>query len=174
MTKWALLAVVGFLGCSVSLSAQERLRSVPFTLNQPGRSVIGNHGDLLSTLSSSYYSMPALMLLDGRRLSLSYGYDWIEPMPPDFLPELSTRPARVSAATTAWQDLRNKTLEVQPKPFSYAYGEVSVFYGTSTGGKFSREVKQGHIFGEMGNDKTRISVGASYENSRGHVPRFGR
>ena len=98
------------------------------------------------------------MLLDGRRLSLSYGYDWIEPMPPDFLPELSTGPARVSTAATAWRDSGDKTLKMQPKPFSYAYGEVSVFYGTSTGGKFSREVKQGHIFGEMGNDKTRISV----------------
>jgi hypothetical protein len=174
MTKWALLAGVGFLGCSVSLSAQERQRSVPFTLNQPGRTVMGNRGDLLSTLSSFYYSVPAPMLLDGRRLSLSYGYDWIEPMPPDFLPELSTRPARVGTATTAWRDSRDKTLEVQPKPFSYAYGEVSVFYGTSTGGKFSREVKQGHVFGEMGNDKTHISVGVSYEDSNGHVPRFGR
>ena len=173
MTKWALLAVTGFLGCSASLSAQETQRSVPFTLSQPGRNVMGSHGDLLSMLSNSYYNTPSLMLLDGRPLSLSNGYDWIEPMPPDFLPELSAEPARVSTAR-ARRDSRDKTLEVQPKFFDYVHGEVGVLYGTSTGGKFSRELEQGYIFGEMGNDKTHIIVGASYEHSSGHVPRFGR
>ena len=43
--------------------------------------------------------------------------------------------------------------------------------GTSVGSKYSREVEQGYILGEIGNDKYQINVGAFYEHSSAHFPR---
>jgi hypothetical protein len=177
MNKWALLTVTGFLGCSASLSAQERQRSVPFTLSQPGRIMAGSNGDLLRTLSNSSYTMSAPMLLDGRRLSLSNAYTWIDPMPVDFLPaETEGFSASVSTGSpSVREDSDGKTVPVQRKLVDYVHGEVGVLYGSTVGSnKFSREVEQGYILGEIGNDKYQINVGAFYEHSSGHVPRFGR
>ena len=175
MTKRALFAVAGFLGCCLSLSAQETQRPVLFTLNQPAQSGVANtRADMFGTLNSAYYGFPWLSLSDGRFFSLSNAYNWIEAPPPDFLPALSAEePARVRTAATSRRDSDNKMVEVKPKLFDYVHGEVGVLYGRSTG-KFSRELEAGYILGEMGNDKTHISVGAFYEKESGHVPRFGR
>lgn len=176
MTKRALFAVAGFLGCCLSLSAQETQPSVPFTLSQPGQSgVVDTRAARFSTLNSAYYAFPSLTLLDGRLFSLSNAYNWIEATTPDFLPAVSPEVApRVSTAARSGRDSGNKVVDVRPKFFDYVGGEVGVLYGRSIGGKFSREVKQGYILGEMGNDKTQISVGAFYEESSGRVPRLGR
>ena len=179
MTKRALSAVAGFLGCCLSLSAQEtqrlgEIQPVLFTLSQPGRSGVVNTGAVLfSTLNSSYGGFPSLTLSDGRLVSLSNAYNWIEATPPAFLPALSTgEPARVSSAATSGRDSGNKVVEVQPKLFDYAGGEVGFLYGRSTG-KYGVEVEQGYIFGEAGNDKFHISVGAAYENLSGRFPHLG-
>ena len=179
MTKRALSAVAGFLGCCLSLSAQEtqrlgEIQPVLFTLSQPGRSGVVNTGAaLFSTLNSSYCGFPSLTLSDGRLVSLSNAYNWIEATPPAFLPALSKgEPARVSSAATSGRDSGNKVVEVQPKLFDYAGGEAGFLYGRSTG-KYGVEVEQGYIFGEAGNDKFHISVGAAYENLSGRFPRLG-
>ena len=179
MTKRALSAVAGFLGCCLSLSAQEtqrpgEIQPVLFTLSQPGRSGVVNTGAaLFSSLNSSYYGFPSLSLSDGRLVSLSNAYNWIEATTPDFLPAFSTdKPARVSSAATSGRDSGNKVVEVQPKLFDYAGGEVGFLYGRSTG-KYGVEVEQGYIFGEAGNDKFHISVGAAYENLSGRFPHLG-
>jgi hypothetical protein len=175
MNKWALLAVAGFLGCSVSLSAQERQRSAPFTVSQPGRSMTGSNGDLLRMLSNSYYTVSAPMLLDGRPLSLSNAYTWIDPMPVDFLPaETEGFSASISTGSPSVRDSSSdgKSVPTQRKLVDYVHGEVGVLYGSTVGSsKFSREVEQGYILGEIGNDKYQINVGAFYEHSSGHIPR---
>jgi hypothetical protein len=175
MTKRALSAVAGFLGCCLSLSAQEPQRSVLVTLSQPGQSgVVDTRAVPFSTLNSSYYGFPSLTLSDGRLFSLSNAYNWIEATPRDFLPALSAEaPPRVSTAATAGRDSGNKVVDVRPKFFDYVGGEVGVLYGRSFG-KFGRELEQGYILGEVGNDKFHLTVGAFYEESSGRIPRLGR
>jgi hypothetical protein len=176
MTKRALFAVMGFLGCCFSLSAQETQRPVRFTLSQPGQSgVVNTRGVAFSALNSVYYGFPSLTLSNARLFSLSNAYNWIEAAPPDFLPAVSAEePSRVGAPAKSRQDSGGKVVEVKPKFFDYVSGEVGILYGRSVGSKFSRELEAGYIFGEMGNDKTHITVGASYEKESGHVPRLGR
>ncbi len=77
----------------------------------------------------------------------------------------------MSPAVTVARDSGGKAVGLLPS-FDYASGEVGFFYGRSTG-KFGREVKQGYILSEMGDDKTHITVGASYEETSGRVPRLG-
>ena len=174
MTKQVLLAVAGIFGCCLSLSAQETQRSVRFTLGSPSHSGAAARNGF-NTFNGAYYGFPSLTLLDGRRFSLSNAYDWIEPMPPDFLPAVSAQePARVRTATTSGRNSGDTVMKEQPKLFDYIGGEVGVLYGHSVGGKFSREVEAGYILGEMGNDKTHISVGAFYEKESGRVPRRDR
>ena len=71
-------------------------------------------------------------------------------------------------ATTYRTDAGTKAMELLPR-FDYAHGEVGFLYGKSSG-KFGREVKEGYILSEFGNDKTQITVGASYGQSNGRVP----
>jgi hypothetical protein len=115
------------------------------------------------------------MLLDGRPLSLSNAYTWIDPIPADFLPaETEGFSASVSTGSSP-SSSDGKSVPVQRKLVDYVHGEVGVLYGSTVGrSKFSREVEQGYILGEIGNDKYQINVGAFYEHSSGHVPRFGR
>jgi hypothetical protein len=168
MNKRALFTVVGFVVCCLSLSAQEPQRSVLFPLSQPN-----SRADLLGALNGAYDNFPALTLSDDGLFSLSNTSARVEETSPDFLLALSAEmPTR--ARTMSTRDSDDKAVKVQPTVFDYIHGEVGVFYGTSTGGKFSREVEAGHILGEMGNDKTQISIGAFYEHSSGHIPRFGR
>jgi hypothetical protein len=135
--------------------------------------VVNTGAALFSSLNSSYYGFPSLSLSDGRLVSLSNAYNWIEATPPAFLPALSKgEPARVSSAATSGRDSGNKVVEVQPKLFDYAGGEAGFLYGRSTG-KYGVEVEQGYIFGEAGNDKFHISVGAAYENLSGRFPHLG-
>jgi hypothetical protein len=172
MGKWALLAVAVFLACSLSsLSAQTTRRT---DLLARGQSRVANSGALdLSALNSGYYGFPTVALLDGRPLSLSEAYTSIDQMPEDFLPtESRAFSASVStASSSSLRDSDGKTVEVKPKVFDYVHGEVGFLYGTSAGSKFSRELEQGYILGEMGNDKFRVNVGAFYEHSSAHFPR---
>jgi hypothetical protein len=55
----------------------------------------------------------------------------------------------------------------------YVSGEVGVFYGRSTG-KFGGDSFGSYIIGTTGNDKFQISVGASYQEWNGRVPRWVR
>lgn len=173
MTKRALSAVAGFLACCLSLSAQETQRPVSFTLSQPGQSGgVDSRAGLFSTLNRSYYGFPSLSLSNGRLFSLSNAFNWIEATTPDFLPALSAEePPKARTAGTSGRDSVDKVVEVKPKFFDYAGGEVGVLYGRSTG-KFGGELKQGYIFGEMGNDKVRVTAGAFYEESSGRAPRW--
>lgn len=47
----------------------------------------------------------------------------------------------------------------------YVHGEIGGYFGTSTGGRTRLTSEGGYIFAETGDDKVRISVGASYEHS---------
>lgn len=164
MNRWALLAVAGFLGCAVRSSAQ-----VDLTLNPSGPSAMTYRGLNLNSLSGVRYGYPTLTLLDRDSLSLTTAYTSIDPMI-DFLPPVSADDAktvRPVERTSAISD--DEVLQVR-KNFEI-HGEVGVLYGHSLNGRVSRELEQGYIFGEIGNDKTQISVGAFYQHLNDHGSR---
>ena len=166
MGKWAFWGVAGFLGCSLSLSAQTTRQTDLLALNQSRMAI--SHALDLSTLNCAYYGFPAMTLLDGRPLSLSSARDWIEPVTLDFLPAVGIDATpRIRSSAKVRESSGDEVVTAKPKFFDYVGGEVGVLYGHSVGGKFSREVEQGYILGEMGNDTTHITVGASYERSSG-------
>jgi hypothetical protein len=119
-------------------------------------------------LNNGYNGLSPLTLADGRFFLFPSAFAWMEATP-DFLPTFTAEePRRVTPAATYRTDSNNKALDLLPK-FDYAWGEVGFFYGRSSG-KFGREVKQGNILGEIGNDKTQINFGASYGQSNGRSP----
>jgi hypothetical protein len=162
MTTRALSAVAGFLSLCLPLFAQQ--------IGRP---------DIFSALNDKSLRLPSLMLADGESFSFPSAFSWIEPTQSDFLPALSmasmtARSHRASAPAVPAEDSSKEIATVRRSNlFDYAGGEVGFLYGRSTG-KFGREVEAGYILGEVGNDKFQINVGASYENSSGRFPRFGR
>lgn len=52
-------------------------------------------------------------------------------------------------------------------------GEVGFLYGSS-GSRFGGDVMHGYVIGEVSDDKTHITVGASYEESNYRFPHRGR
>ena len=169
MGKWVLWAAAGLFGCSLNLLAQTNQRGDLLMLNQSR--LMSGRGVDLSRLSA-HYGFPWLTLANGHPVSLSSGYDWIEPAPFEFLPvEDAEVSAKVQTARASEMDSNHKTVAVKPKLVDYVHGEVGALYGTSVGSKFGREVEAGYILGEIGNDKYRINVGAFYEHSSAHFPR---
>jgi hypothetical protein len=162
MAKRVLSAVAGFLGFCFPLSAQQTDRP-----------------DIFSALNNSLPHLPSLSLSDGQLFSFSgavappFSFSWMDPTPPDFLPALSTTaPPRANTAAAYPKDSSKEVVDLRPKLFDYAGGEVGFLYGRSTG-KYGVEVEQGYIISEMGNDKFHITVGAAYENLSGRFPRLG-
>jgi len=156
MTKRVLSAAAGFLSLCLPLSAQAQTQS------KAG-------ADMFSALNNSFLR-PSLALSDGWPFSFSSAFNWIE-MTSNFLPALDTAmPAKDSTRDTATErrgyskDSSKEVVDVRPKLLDYVSGEVGFLYGRSTG-KFGREVEQGYIIGEVGDDKFHITVGAAYENS---------
>lgn len=181
MNKRVPFAVAGFLGFCVSLSAQE-VRD--FGSGQPGRFTLNplelsgavnsrsalGQANLFSALNSVYYGPAPLNFADGRLFSFPGAFAWTEAAPATFLPVATLeQPSSVpSSARLARESGDNKAVSFLPEP-DYVGGEVSFFYGRSTG-KFSRSVEGGYILGEIVEGNTHISVGASYEHASGHAP----
>jgi len=156
------VAVAGFLSFCLPLSAQQQTDRL----------------DVFSALNNSVLRLPSLALTDAGSFFFPSAFSWIEPTSPDFLPALSVASTKAGSRrpTAAAAPSENSSKEVanirRPNLFDYAGGEVGFFYGRSIG-KYGAEVEQGYIMGEAGNDKFHITVGASYENLSGRVPRFG-
>ncbi len=178
MTKRALLAIAGIFSLALSLPGQET-QPVPFELSQPGQGGVVDtrsaldQTNIFSTLNNAHLSFFSLALADARLFSLSGAFNGIAATPPDFLPALpAEEPTGTQPIATAVRHSTEKVVEVRPKFFDYAGGEVGFLYGRSTG-KFGRELEQGYIFGEVGNDKVHITAGAFYQESSGRFPHLG-
>jgi hypothetical protein len=160
MTKWALLGLLGF---SLSLSAQVTQPQDLFTLNRGQDRALD-----FSRLDAARYGYPALTLVNESPLSLVNAYTWFDytwfDSGPLLLPPVTEGVVTSSKrAKSAVQNFDDKTLLMPHKGFE-VHGEVGGLYGHSLDGRVSRELEQGYIFGEIGNDKTQISVGAFYEH----------
>ncbi|MGH8095146.1 MAG: hypothetical protein ACREIF_17045 [Chthoniobacterales bacterium] len=184
MSKHMLVAMAGFLCLAGSASAQEmqapELRAAPrLTLAEPGSSnawdgrVALVQAASFAALNSVYYGPAPLRLADGRLFSFAGAFGWVEATPVDFLPALlAAEPLLATAGATPAREHSAGLASFLPK-FDYASGEVGFLYGKSTG-KFGREIEQGYILGEIGNENTQITVGASYGKSSGSFPGLNR
>jgi hypothetical protein len=182
MIKRALLALAAIPGVCFSLTAQETLLSnsiqpARLELNQASpsdmvesRATLGQTSPF-RTLTNAWSGSGPLTLLDERLFSFPSAFGWVEAMPSEFLPDFTAGelPRPVALATLA-RESDSKAVDLLHK-FDYVGGEVGVFYGKSTG-KFSREVEQGYILGEVVDGNTHITVGGSYEHVSGRVPRI--
>jgi hypothetical protein len=129
--------------------------------------------DMLSTLDSSVliHDLPLLTLLDGHRLPISTELGRMgtttESLSLSYLtPAQPTRSAKASAPTDG------KDFPAMTKTSSLYYGgEIGAYYGTTTGGKFSRSDFGSYIVGTVGNEHVSITAGASYQESNGQLPR---
>jgi len=166
MDKSVSLSVIALLaGCSVLAGEAKSLdQTATLTLAKAGSGrATADRAESLKRLPAVYYRPAPLTLSDPRPFLFSRAFTWVEARPVDFLPTFAAedpRPLRPDAAPVNTPE--DRSTDFLPK-FDYAWGEVSFFYGRSTGtGKIDRELTAGSIYGEVGNDKTRISVGASY------------
>lgn len=174
----ALSVVAASLALAVSLFAQEtaasdKSRGADFTLSHANSSdlvegpVAVERTGSFRALNQVWSGRGPLSLADNRFFSFPSAFGWIE-APSWFLPPFSARPLpRLVPPTLLGMDPVGE-YDFAPQG-DYVGGEVSVFYGKSTG-KYSREVKAGHILGEIVHGNTHISVGASYEESSGRRP----
>ena len=179
--KGALLVILCVLGVCFSLAAQQTNRTDEF---DAAASLALYRPEIFSTVDSLVLiqSLPVLTLLDGQRLPVSSEMGRMGTAPLD-LPSLayvSAANARKVNAASAYRtdgkdfgtDGKDSSAEVS-SPLNPVYygGEVGVFYGHASG-KFGGDDFSTYIVGEAGNDKFHITVGASYEESSGRLPRF--
>ena len=181
MSKRALLAVAGFFGLCVSLSAQEMrdfgsVQPGLFALNPlmpdaaantlAGRSAAG----LFEGLNSAWYGPAPMTLADGRLFSFPSAFAWTEAVPAVSFPSatLAVAPRLAPAGRSTEESSTNAAMNFQPE-VDYVGGEAGFFYGGSTG-KNGYTVKGGYFVGEIVDGNTHISVGASYERVNGRVP----
>ncbi|MFL6595688.1 MAG: TonB-dependent receptor plug domain-containing protein [Chthoniobacterales bacterium] len=138
-----------------------------------GPALVLNRPDIFSEVDGSVliHTLPVLTLLDGRRFPISgdlarMGMAPLNVFPIAFLNSVDVQ--RVSASPVYGSDAAGGAIDLRLKRY-YSGGEVGVFYGKSSG-KYGREDFQSYIIGGVGNDKFNVTVGASYDESHGHIP----
>lgn len=180
MLKRALLPAAALFGFCLSLSAQTSssagasrldLNGTRWQEMVTGRPALGEPGSFRD-LQSAWSGNGPLTLLDRRIFSFPGAFGWVEATSAA-LPIFAARDLPRGAAPVATANARvtnDEKFELLPRP-NYVGGEVGVFYGTTLGGKFSREVESGYILGEIVEGNTHIQVGAFYGRSSGNAPR---
>ena len=180
MSKCALSAVAAILSVCFSSPAQEigiPIQPASFALSQAspremveGRIALGRTGSF-PALNDAWYGSGPLTLVDGRLFSFPRAFGWVEAAPTGFLPAFTAGalPQAATPVTMLSGDTDSKALDLSHR-FEYVGGEVSVFYGRSTG-KFKGDVVQGSFLSEVVDGNTHIIVGGFYGHSSGHAPR---
>jgi hypothetical protein len=177
MMKRTLLVVFGFLSFCFPLVAQQTSR---LEQTEDGTISLGQlslyQPEIFNTVDSSIliHDLTLMTFLDGRLpISSELGRMGMTPLdvfPIAFVSTVETRKANASPVSAVDLPREVTTLRLNPEYWS---GEVGVFYGRSSG-KFGRDDFGSYIVGGVGNDKFQITVGASYEESSGRVPRWVR
>ena len=149
MTKRAISAVAGFLGCCLSVSAQ------------PTRS--------LEPLQFGGITPPFVTLADRDLFTFSTAFGWTPPVS-DFLPVLNPWEPRYDYP---YSPSRSKShdygVEMRSPDRIYFGGEIGFLYGRSNG-KYGREDFQTYITGTVGNEHFSITAGYLRQESSGRVP----
>jgi hypothetical protein len=193
MIKRAVLLGIAFLGFYFSLAAQQtrqtgELRTDSATAEQsrdiavfdPAFGLSLYRSEIPGAMDSSVLlpERPELTLLDEGDLLAELGIAPLDLFPvasSDLSPEQNVNVARVhrSARKDRETDRKDLPSEIVNLPWSPIYygGEVGIFYGRWNG-KYSGDILQTYILGDVGNEKFHIRVGAAYEESNLNAPRY--
>jgi hypothetical protein len=176
MIKRALLTLLGVLSVCSSAGAQQTNRleqPEPITLEQLSL----YRPEVLSAMDSSTLiaGLPMVGLLDGQRLPISTALGRMGMTSLTFSPVVLLANVDKPKASASPDYKTVAPREITPSLFTpeFVSGEVGFFYGRSSG-KFGGDVMGTYIEGTTGNDKFQISVGASYEEFNGRIPRWAR
>jgi outer membrane receptor protein involved in Fe transport len=191
MMKRALAVVLSLLSLSLPLAAQQTIRSGLSDVETISRDELQTTGeiDAVSALSLErpdlfrsvdgallIHGLPVLTLLDGRRFPIGDSLGRMGMTPLDLFPVAflsAVEVQKVGGSPRYGSDGPGGVVNLQLNRNYYSGGEAGVFYGKS-GGKYGREDFQAYIIGGVGNDKVHFTAGASYEESSGRIPRYGR
>lgn len=173
MLKRALIVGAGFVALCLSLQAE------PWPVSGGAAARSFNSESALEfmgaelSLGRSWPDLPLLALDHGGMFSYPGAFGWMEAQP-QFLPNFQpVSPRRVKAAggtppLTAKQDSLAYFGDEKPDLF-YTGGEVGFVYGRYTG-KGGGSIQHGYFVTEIGNEKFRLRVGASYTEDEGRYP----
>jgi hypothetical protein len=183
MTKYGVLAIIGFFSLCLSLPAEQPARVARghhdgFTLAQLQQLAPASSRPLFlqptqfSRLVDDGFPGPATFS-SRETFSLATTFNLLG-APPSFLPaNVAMEAPSHTVPATSGKDLSDYPVELRPN--YYVTGEVGFLYGRYTG-KSGGDYKNAYIIGEVGNDKIHISVGAAYEDwsRNGRSFRLGR
>lgn len=163
MTRRAVSTFVCLLGFSLPLAAQQPLDSGrALSLSQPNMFPPAEASLLFRdpiALSDGRYFLPASRMRSMGMVSLDFGPAYVTPI----------ETHRINGSPMNGTDAPDGVLGLRTNPI-YAGGEAGVFYGKSSG-KYGREDFATYIFGTIGNDNFRITVGATHQESTVRIPR---
>jgi hypothetical protein len=175
----AALAVVGIVGFGFSLLGQQTNPAEEGKMKplRGADSLVFDQARLLNEMDSATLigGLPMFGLLDGQHLPLSTPMGRMGMFPVNLSSTSSLTFAQVSTGNAHVIDGKDSSKEMLPAhvdPLFYS-GEVGFFYGHSTG-KFRGDEVGSYIEGTVGTDKVQITVGGSFDQWNGRVPRWGR
>jgi hypothetical protein len=173
MDKALSLATAAILATCVSLSAQERtsLESMNFlnaNVASAARRADSNSNRPVN-LANAYAAPAPLSLIDNDPFTFMEAFGWTAVTPAFVLSPLSVPNPVLLTTLPLGIQMERQPVAIQPRS-NYAWGEIGGLYGTTVGGNSSLEIKQGHIIGGFGDERTQVTVGASYSNWKGTIP----
>jgi hypothetical protein len=176
MIKRALLTLLVLLSvCSLAGAQQTNRFEQPKTITLEQLSLY--RPEVLSTVDSLTLidGLPMVSLLDGQRLPMSTALGRMGMTSLSFSPVvlLANLDKPKASASPDYKTVAPR--EMTPSLFTpeFVSGEVGFLYGRSSG-KFGGDMMGTYIEATTGNDKFQISVGASYEEFNGRIPRWAR
>lgn len=178
MVKRTLLAILGWSGFLVSVTAQEPIvLEATSTLEQLNL----YRPEFVSAIDSSQLleQLPMPNFIGEQFFPVPIQFGWMDLPSADIFPVVYVQAARpqktAHLAAKDGKDAKDSSGEVISSPLNPYYygGEIGAFYGHSSG-KFGRDDFGSYITGTVGSDKLQISVGASSEESSGRFPRWAR
>ncbi|HEY2711071.1 MAG TPA: hypothetical protein VGI60_01045 [Chthoniobacterales bacterium] len=173
MDKGLRLAAAAILATCVSVSAQERTTLDSTNFLDANVAAVARRADSQSNrpvnLANTYAAPAPLSLIDNDPFTFMEAFAWTAVTPAVVLSPVSApNPVSLTAPPLGMQ-MERQPVAIQPKS-NYAWGELGGLYGTTLGDKSSLEIRQGYLIGGFGNDRTQITVGASYSNWKGSLP----
>ena len=174
MDKGLSLAAAVILVTCVSVSGQERMTLEPISVVNARLALAPRRAESKSSrplnLAKTYAAPAPLSLIDNDPFTFMDAFAWTALTPTFVLSPLSApNPVLLAASAPLGSPAEGQSVAVQSNS-NYAWGELGGLYGTTVGGKSSLEIKQGYITGGFGNEKTQVTVGASYSNWKGSLP----
>jgi hypothetical protein len=173
MDKGFKLAAAMILAMCVSVAAQEGPMLKPLNVLNADvampSNLRGSSPDLFGTLEKTYALPTPVSLIDSDPFTFMDAFAWTALTPTYVLSPLSI-PNQALLAAHPFGTLMEKQPITLERNSNYVWGEVGGRYGTTVGGKSSLEVKEGYIVGGFGDERTQVTVGASYSNWKGSLP----